>query len=29
MVRVINAELKNDYKIYVEVSDGMNGTIDF
>jgi len=29
MVRVINAELKNDYKIYVEFNDGAKGTIDF
>ena len=29
MVRVINAELKNDYKIYVEFNDGTKGTIDF
>ena len=29
MVRVINAELKNDYNIYVEFNDGKKGTIDF
>jgi hypothetical protein len=29
MVRVINAELKNDYKIFVEFNDGEKGTIDF
>jgi Mg/Co/Ni transporter MgtE len=29
MVRVINAELKNDYKIYVEFNDGVKGIIDF
>jgi hypothetical protein len=29
MIRVINAELKNDYKIYVEFSDGTKGIIDF
>jgi len=29
MVRVINAELENDYKIYVEFNDGTKGTIDF
>jgi hypothetical protein len=29
MIRVINAQLKNDYNIYVEFNDGINGTIDF
>jgi len=29
MVRVINAELENDYKIYVEFNDGTKGTINF
>jgi hypothetical protein len=29
MIRVINAELKNDYKINVEFSDGIKGIIDF
>jgi Mg/Co/Ni transporter MgtE len=29
MVRVINAELKNDYNIYVEFNDGVKGIIDF
>ncbi|MCL1931172.1 MAG: DUF2442 domain-containing protein [Treponema sp.] len=29
MIRVINAELKNDYKIYVEFNNGTKGTIDF
>jgi Mg/Co/Ni transporter MgtE len=29
MVRVINAELRNGYKIYVEFNDGAKGTIDF
>jgi hypothetical protein len=29
MVRVINAELRNDYEIYVEFNDGVKGTINF
>jgi Mg/Co/Ni transporter MgtE len=29
MVRVINAELKDDYKIYIEFNDGIKGTVDF
>jgi len=29
MVHVINAEIKNDYKIYVEFNNGTKGTIDF
>jgi len=29
MIQVINAELKNDYKIYVEFNNGTKGTIDF
>ena len=29
MIRVIKAELKNDYNIYVEFNNGVNGTIDF
>ena len=29
MVRVIRAELKNEYNIYVEFNDGMNGIINF
>jgi len=29
MIKVINAEIKNDYVICVEFNDGKNGTIDF
>jgi hypothetical protein len=29
MLQVINAELKNDYKINVEFNNGTKGTIDF
>ena len=29
MVWVVKAELKEDYKIYVEFNDGVNGIIDF
>jgi len=29
MVKVIKAELKNDYRVYVEFNDGTNGIIDF
>ena len=29
MIKVISAELKNDYKVYVEFNDGTKGTIDF
>jgi hypothetical protein len=29
VVRVIDAELKDDYKIYVEFNDGIKGIIDF
>lgn len=29
MVRVINAELRNDYNIYMEFNNGVNGIIDF
>jgi hypothetical protein len=29
MVKVINAELKNGYNVYVEFNDGTKGTIDF
>ena len=29
MLHVINAELKNDYKIFVEFNNGAEGTIDF
>ena len=29
MVRVIKAELKDEYNIYVEFNDGMNGIINF
>ena len=29
MVWVIKAELKDDYKIFVEFNDGVNGVIDF
>jgi len=29
MIQVINAELKNDYKINVEFNNGTKGTIDF
>ena len=29
MIRVINAELKNDYKIYVEFNNGIKGLINF
>jgi len=29
MIRVINAEIKNDYIIYIEFNNGTKGTIDF
>jgi len=29
MISVVNAELKNDYSVYVEFNDGKKGTIDF
>ncbi len=29
MVRVVRAELKNEYNIYVEFNDGTNGIINF
>jgi Mg/Co/Ni transporter MgtE len=29
MVRVIKAELKNDYEVYIEFNDGTKGTINF
>ena len=29
MVRVINAELRNDYNIYMEFNNGVDGIIDF
>jgi hypothetical protein len=29
MVWVIRAELKNDYKIFIEFNDGIKGIIDF
>ena len=29
MVWVIRAELKDDYKVFVEFNDGINGIIDF
>ena len=29
MVWVVKAELKDDYKIFVEFNDGINGVIDF
>ena len=29
MIQVINAELKNEYKIYVEFNNGTKGIIDF
>ena len=29
MIRVINAELKNDYRISVEFNNGIRGLIDF
>ena len=29
MVWVVNAELKEDYKIFVEFNDGVKGIIDF
>jgi len=29
MVWVVNAELKEDYKVFVEFNDGTSGTIDF
>ena len=29
MVWVVKAELKGDYKIFLEFNDGLNGTIDF
>ncbi|MCL1929022.1 MAG: DUF2442 domain-containing protein [Treponema sp.] len=29
MVWVVKAELKNDYKVYIEFNDGISGTIDF
>ena len=29
MVHVINAELKNEYNVYVEFNNGKNGTINF
>lgn len=29
MLGVTSAELKNDYSVYVEFNDGLNGVIDF
>jgi hypothetical protein len=29
VIRIINAELQDEYKIIVEFSDGVNGIIDF
>jgi hypothetical protein len=29
MVRVINAELKDGYEVFVEFNDGIKGSIDF
>jgi len=29
MIHVINAELKNEYKVYVEFNNGTKGVIDF
>ena len=29
MIQVINAELRDEYKIFLEFSDGENGIIDF
>jgi len=29
MIWVVKAELKGDYKIFVEFNDGLNGIIDF
>jgi len=29
MIKVINAELKNDYEICIEFNNGTKGTIDF
>lgn len=29
MIRVIHAELKNDYNVFVEFNDGTKGIIDF
>jgi len=29
MIWVIRAELKDDYKVFIEFNDGMNGIIDF
>ena len=29
MIRVINAEIKNDYKIDIEFNNGIKGLIDF
>ena len=29
MVWVVRAELKEDYKVFVEFNDGLNGIIDF
>ena len=29
MIHVINAEIKDDYKIYVEFNNGENGILDF
>jgi len=29
MIHVVNAELENDYRIFVEFNNGTKGTIDF
>ena len=29
MINIVNAELKNDYKIYVEFNNGVKGIINF
>ena len=29
MIKIVNAELKNDYKIYVEFNNGIKGIINF
>ena len=29
MIHIVYAELKNDYNIYVEFNNGINGVIDF
>jgi len=29
MVWIVKAELKDDYKVFVEFNDGMSGVIDF